>query len=381
MRSHFPLITFGVCALGLSLAACSAGETPPAERTGRVTTPSAAGSGGGLAANPTPGLTPPAATPLPMASSPLPPTDAGTAAPECGRQKFEVERKPADILLVLDRSGSMQNDVNGDDDQGQASKWDLVVPALKQVISATDDKVAWGLMLFPAGDEAGECSEESYPKDIAVPIAPMNAGPVNAAITTATPDGDGTPTGDAVDEALKYLNTVKDMNPKYILLATDGEPSCSGTSEGGDDAREFAVGAVERAAMGGVPTFVVGIATTKDSANETLTNLAMAGGQAPSSGYYLATNQDELVDAMQRITGSVASCRFPLASAPPDPEHVGVQLGTQTVPKDDASQDGWNYVGTTQTEIELFGPACEQVMSGSAQPVNVVFGCKNDPLF
>jgi hypothetical protein len=276
----------------------------------------------------------------------------------------------------------MQNDVGGDDAEGtDASKWELVVPALKQVIAATNDAVAWGLSLFPAGDEAGECSDESYPKDIAVPVKANNAPSVNAAIDKATPDGDGTPTADAVDEALKYLQTVKDDHPKYILLATDGEPSCAGKDKGGDNAREAAVSAVERAAAAGVHTFVVGIATTKDSASKTLTELAKAGLEPPSSGYYLASNRAELVTALQRITASVASCRFPLSAAPPDPAHVGVLIGTQKIVKDTQEKNGWNFVGSDQRELQLFGAACDLVLGAAAADVNVVFGCKNDELF
>jgi Mg-chelatase subunit ChlD len=378
--------THWLFALAILLGACSKAE-PATSRTGTgtvgttgnsATTP-AAGSGGPNSSDPNGPATLPPVTPMtPGAASGL---DAGA---ECGRQKFEVQRKPADILLVLDRSGSMKEKPDNDDDDDKApltSKWDLVVPALKQVIAATAGDVWWGLSLFPLGDDAGECSADSYPGKIAVPVKPNNATPVNDAITSATPKGDGTPTADAVDEGLKYLQTVQDGNPKYILLATDGEPSCAGTKKGGDGAREAAVTAVQNAATANVHTFVVGIATTKDSASKTLTELAKAGGEAPASGYYLASNKDELVSAMQRIAGSVSTCLFPLGSKPPDPDHVGVLVGTQAVHKDTSGKDGWNFVDAQFSGVELFGPACAAVMSGTAEPVNVVFGCKDDVIF
>lgn len=304
--------------------------------------------------------------------------DAG--AEECGRQRFDVRRRPADVLLVLDRSASMKKQPSGSEDDAP-SKWELVVPALEQAISATDNALAWGLKFFPEGDDAGECSDESYPGSIAVPIAPMNARDVNQAIEGTRPTGDGTPTGDAVDEAVKYLGQLDDGNDKYILLATDGEPSCSGDKKGGDAARAAAYGAVEAAAMSGIDTFVVGIATSKKSASETLTELAKAGHRAPSSGYYLANTQDELVAALRAITSAVTSCRFPLSSRPPNPDHVGVLIGMTRVPKDPAQHDGWNYVDADFSAVELFGPACETVKASGADTVNVVFGCKADELF
>lgn len=125
----------------------------------------------------------------------------------------------------------------------------------------------------------------------------------------------------------------------------------------------------------------MGIATTKKSASGSLTELADAGGRAPSSGYYLANTQDELVAALREITAAVTSCRFPLSSQPPVPEHVGVLIGMERVPKDTAKQDGWDYVDADYSALELFGPACEAVQASGVDSVSVVYGCKADELF
>jgi Mg-chelatase subunit ChlD len=358
--------------LVVGLAACSA-DTPSADRhsASSAATSTGAADGGAHGAFDGPASLVP--------SSGTHEASDGDGGVECGRQKFEVQRKPADLLLVLDRSASMQDDVHGD--SKSPSKWELVVPALQQVVNATDSAVSWGLSLFPQGDKAGECKDASYPRDIAVPVAPNNAAAVSGAIAAATPQGDGTPTADAVDEALKYLQTLPDANPKYILLATDGEPSCAGTAKGASKARPAAVSAVEGAAAAGVDTFVIGIATSKGSASDTLTELAKAGGEAPMSGYYLASSQAELVTAMQRITGSVATCVFPLATKAPEPEHVGVLIGTRPVHRDTGKQNGWDYADPTLSGVQLFGDACDMAMSDGAQPVSVVFGCEADAPF
>ena len=62
----------------------------------------------------------------------------------------------------------MDDEPDGAED-GSPSKWELVVPALKQSIMATDGAISWGLKFFPEGDDAGECNDESYPGSIAVP--------------------------------------------------------------------------------------------------------------------------------------------------------------------------------------------------------------------
>src|SRR5688572_18027367 len=41
------------------------------------------------------------------------PDSGGGDAPECGGQTFPLERKPAKVLLVLDRSGSMEDPPDG----------------------------------------------------------------------------------------------------------------------------------------------------------------------------------------------------------------------------------------------------------------------------
>ena len=60
---------------------------------------------------------------------------SGGGGQMCGLQKFDVERKPAEILLLLDRSKSMIEDTTSD---GVTLKWNAVLPALKQVIMDTD---------------------------------------------------------------------------------------------------------------------------------------------------------------------------------------------------------------------------------------------------
>src|SRR5438094_173159 len=81
----------------------------------------------------------------------------------------------------------------------------------------------------------------------------------------SSPDG-LTPTTAAIDAAVNYLSGAidSDGHPKYILLATDGEPNCG---SGADD-NAAAEQAVANAATKGIHTFVVGIGT--GNGNETV---------------------------------------------------------------------------------------------------------------
>lgn len=299
---------------------------------------------------------------------------------DCGRQNFDVLVKPIDILLVLDRSASMENDPSGGD--SSPSKWEIVVPALQQAITATNTAVSWGIKVFPEGDKKGACSAASFPTNILVPIAANNAMKVNTAISITTDKGDGTPTGDAINKAVEYLASLQDNHVKYLLLATDGDPSCPS----GDAADTVALQAVTAAAAAGYHTFVVGIASNA-SKIKALNQLAIAGLEphldpdptAPQ--FYLASTQADLVTTLKGITGAAATCLFPLSSAPPNPDHVGVFVGDKAIMQDTSNTSGWNYTDPDMKTIELFGAACTQATTEAAGMVKVIFGCKNDPVF
>src|SRR5437764_834880 len=90
---------------------------------------------------------------------------------------------------------------------------------------------------------------------IDIKIAAMNGTAMNSAITALTPAGKGTPTADAITQGAAYLATLTDTNPKYLLLATDGEPTCLGTSKDSTNAGPAAVTAIANALKAGFPTF------------------------------------------------------------------------------------------------------------------------------
>ena len=314
-----------------------------------------------------------------------PTTDAGD--PNCGLYQFEPTPKAADILLVLDRSASMKDPIN--DTSTAPSKWSVVVPTLSSVVNSTDTSVLWGMKSFPEGSGSA-CVAGSVTSNIDVKVAATNATAVTAAITATTDEGNGTPTGDAINAAVTYLSMLTDTNPKYILLATDGEPSCAAipSSEGTSAARPYAVTAVMNAKTAGFPTFVIGIGTTS-SDTTTLNQLGDAGGEVPAGAsnplaphFYLASDMTTLTSALGAITGQISTCLFPLASPPPvrnDGTKVGVYVGaSMTRIKYDATMtDGWAYTDANDTAIQVFGNSCAMIQAAGAGAVQIIFGCAN----
>jgi len=313
--------------------------------------------------------------------------DAGTA--NCGLLQFKPTPKAADILMVLDRSGSMIDIPDGAPAGSTTTKWQIVVPSLEAVVTATQSSISWGMKSFPEAytDSLDDCAG-GVTGIVDVKVAAMDGTQMNGAITALTPAGKGTPTGDAINSAVTYMGTLTDTNPKYLLLATDGEPTCVGTSKDSTNAGPAAVTAIANALKAGFPTFVVGIATTKTTANTELTAMSKAGGEPIpvtnplAHNYYLANDATTLVSAMQAITGQISTCLFPLSPPPPvlnDATKVGVYLGSTTnkIPYDASKSSGWAYTDATDSAIEVYGSYCDMIQTAGAGQVQIIYGCPN----
>jgi hypothetical protein len=293
----------------------------------------------------------------------------------CGLMTFKLQQRPAELMLVLDRSGSM-NDPAGP--MSMVSKWTDVTAALDETIMKTESLVHWGLKTFPSTDM--RCSVTD---GVEVPSAPMNYAGVWPRIMAANPGmgaGGGTPTTLAVQKAVAYLNATPSMNPRYLVLATDGEPNCGaggGFGGGGfgnnDDAA--AIKAVADALAAGYKTFVIGVATS-GTANTVLGQMATAGGEPRMANppYYPVANRQDLINALGVITGLVTDCVFRLDMPPPSPNDTAVNVGSNRVPRDPTHMNGWDY-GAANRTIQFYGQACEDVKMAAGQNVQIIFGC------
>jgi hypothetical protein len=322
--------------------------------------------------------------------------DGPTTTPDanCGARSKTASKVAPDILILLDRSGSMNDDIN---DQmcrpdggigaaagcGPDSKWAKVTPAITQVVSETEADVNWGLKFFPDSATA-ICSVSST---AAVPVGPGNGAAIAAAIMGATSANggvvgfNGTPTRSAAAGATTYMMGLTDMSPKYILLATDGLPTCANNSAMADDSAA-AVTAVDTARMAGFPTFVVGIATSGATSDTTLSNLANAGG-LPRSGmptYYPVSSAADLAAAIRTLIGVAATCTFQIGPAPTsdgttDLKYIKVFGDNVEITRDKTHANGYDYTDDTMNAIQVYGPLCDQILSGAIHDVTVAFTC------
>jgi hypothetical protein len=262
---------------------------------------------------------------------------AGGTGTMCGETSRPTTKLPPNILIVLDASGSMNQDVNnsmmGCPMTGCGATVEVGVahhPALNDVVMMTETTVNWGLKLF--ADGSGGCARQR--QHGGCPCRTGTAAMISTVITGRTDgmgnvlNGSSTPTRRAMDAAVAYFATVTEPNPKYILLATDGLPNCTGTSNNQNDDTPGAIAAVAAARTAGIPTFVVGISAPAGAANDAMNMMAAAGGlpRAADPQYYPVTSAAELVAAVNSLVTIAASCVFPV---PPPPTNDGTTNSQQ----------------------------------------------------
>jgi hypothetical protein len=315
---------------------------------------------------------------------------APTADANCGKAGQKTKRLPADVLLVLDRSLSMnysiaasdcycnQADATGSGFGGRVcadttdckTRWNSTKDGLKATL-ANSTNVNWGLKFFMT-PKAAECGVTPDPE---VPIGPDTAAKIQAAIEGAD-QSLSTPTTAAINAAVAYLKTVDDGNKKFILLATDGEPNCgasprTGKPETNTTDVDGATAALAAAKAAGFTAYVVGIGP----AMTTLSKLAQAGGDRD---YFPATSPEQLAEALSSISTIVGSCSFASDVSPPDPNNVAVYVNKQKVDRSDS--EGWKYGGSDK-EIILTGKYCDEILKGTETDVQILFGCPGETYF
>jgi hypothetical protein len=309
-----------------------------------------------------------------------------TGDANCGSATSNTSKAPVDVLLVLDRSGSMTESITTDcccadacttitrlkmcpDTTTCTERWPALTSAVNTTISSTTE-ISWGLKFFstppaPGKQQSDGCNVSSPGVEATIG---SSAATIQAQIAAVSPSSN-TPTAKAITAATAYLKTVKDQNNKVILLATDGEPNCA--SSGSSTASDVAgtVAAIQAAMTAGFKVYVIGIGPSVGN----LDNFAQAGGTNKS---YPATSAADLGAALASISAAVSSCSFTFtAPAGSDVSNIAVYVDGKLVAKDAAN--GWSVGATAQT-VQLNGSTCELVKSSAAQ-VQVYFGCAGSP--
>jgi len=336
----------------------------------------------------------------------------------CGSKTF-ANQVPGSILVVLDRSGSM---AGGD---GQPDKWGPTVAALKSMMAQADPTLEMGVLPFaegnfddgalaacalnPSSPQCAAIMADGGCTDVAdvpvVPVGPLSQteGPISAWLDANGPQGN-TPTLWALKKGYAYLDGYQAAGEKYALLITDGEPNTyapamqigpfSFPETNVECKTEADIEAEALAAWNasGIRTFVIGSPGSEGGA-DFLSQVAI-NGQTPKDPncsaaagdchYQIGTAdfQADLEDVLNTIAGKITDCLFeiPMGNEMVDPDQVNVVVETGNGPeqlyKDPSHMDGWDYANAAQTQIILYGPACEAFKNGVGNQVSIILGCQ-----
>jgi hypothetical protein len=374
----------------LSLAACSSdAAAPPTSRPARPNAPAMLAAGSGMIATPASGAAGADASPQPNIAMPAPTTPNANAINSKGSGTCEVVQLVAqpvvpEMMIVLDRSGSMKE-----------KRWMPSVSAVRRITNDLQAKIHFGLALFPdptgvdntgAVTDIGKCLTAPDPQmcldmvnkqvddaacapgKIVVPIGVNNAAMIGKVLDMTQPSG-GTPTSDTLarlvtEYAAAPAGPDDMMSAKYVLLVTDGAPTCpagmgSDTTQPDIDASNAAV---EALLAKGVKTYVIGYNTT-GKGNEMLAavldGLAQRGGTGDKM-HRPVEDEASLSTEFMHITASIASCRFELSAPPQRADYVLVRIDGKQINLNDPN--GFQLIG--DRSVELQGTACTTFREG-----------------
>jgi len=265
---------------------------------------------------------------------------------------------PADLFLVVDKSGSMEDPLETGQD-----KWPVMRDALNTVVQQYENGIRFGLMLYPVGDSCASGAVDAQ-------LAMQNAGPISGQLGGTYPEG-GTPTHTTLAAARSYYAGVTSPGARYVLLATDGEPNCGDPNDDEAPTVTESIAAIEALAGDSINTFVLGFGGNVNNYPATLQAMAAAGG---TGDYFAANSPEELAAALGAIAGEVGlpSCSFRL-----DRDQQGNDLTVyqddELVGQDPSHQNGWDYDPGTNT-VTFYGPACDAILGGQTDSVKIQFG-------
>jgi hypothetical protein len=284
------------------------------------------------------------------------------------------------VVLLIDRSASMSEEDLDALNPG-VSRWDALKTALLDpagAIASLENQVRFGVVFYAGGSrQSAACPVLDQGGEPAV-LMPPRTGLLMDFTTYFQPLGTlpDTPTGESVAFTAGELAAFTEVGPKFILLATDGEPDlCDDRQE--PSGRDRSLAEVTAARENEITTFVLSVGT--DVAETHLSELANAGqgfppGDVPATPrFYQVTTQQALADAFQQIITGTRSCSLTL-NGEIDPELADrgeVLVDGVPVPKSDTN--GWRIVdGST---IELVGSACQAIQEG-VHSLSASFPCE-----
>ena len=341
--------------------------------------------------------------------------DAMGGADSCAESTASANLVPANLLFVVDKSGSMNCNAPPTDptcaepqkvDAAEASKWEITQEALTGPSGALQTLagqagISVGLIAFPLDDNC----QVPGSGEVTVPIERLTSEHLDALQAGLSLSADGqTPLAGAAIRGLEAIrlgiHAGELEGDNYLVVMTDGAETCQ------EDALEDLLAYVADARTHyGIRTYAIG-APGSEASRSLLSELAVIGGtrrsddcsedptHASESCHIDLTESDDFeADLGAEFRGiteaTTQTCEYDVPkSAFVDRKKVNVEYTpsggeTELVPQDPGESgaaqcegaEGWQF-SEDGSQIVLCGQVCADVLADPEAKVRVVFGCK-----
>jgi hypothetical protein len=302
--------------------------------------------------------------------------------PTCADLDVDFAHVTPTIMLLLDQSGSMDQNFENNLDRWETLRLTLTDPT-KSLLKKLDNSARFGLTLYTSDGGFGTGTPpHTCPKLQTVAIQVGNFATISSFLKLQNngtyvygPQGD-TPTAESVDAVVRALKDYQGDGPKSIILATDGDPdTCLDpnpkTDAGKDAAKALSVAAVQHAYEAGIPTHIISVGNQVTASHLKALAVAGSGGDTTAQAY-TALDTSALLSAFDTIIGSVRTCDFTVNGTvtPSNAPRGKVVLDGQALTFADAN--GWDM--PDEQTVRLHGSACQRVEADAAG-ISMKFPC------
>jgi hypothetical protein len=311
---------------------------------------------------------------------------------------------PGNVLLIWDRSLSMNQDWNG------KPRWQAAGDAVINALKPIQDLLTIGAVLYPSpngmtgspgscidptgitcailgGDPTQFCNVNPISASDQLPFEPgpqgiMDLQTKNGGMPLYAPVG-ATPTAEAVKAADMALAGATLTGSTVAVIITDGEPNCMW------DQNATVSIIMNWLTQKKIKTFVVGLADANNGNGPMVLNaLAQAGGTmmylTPADPMTLQTKLAEVVS--QTISSGFDSCSIDLKPPTSSPdklqlvvEEAAMKGMLEMVPHDLGGTSGGWTISTDGSHVDLTGGLCNSAKNGTFSQLTFQFGCKDIP--
>lgn len=339
-------------------------------------------------------------------------TDSGLMAATggdagCAGVVSKGEELPLDLYIMFDQSASMSCSV------GSSDRWTVVKAALGGFVQdpgAAGMEVGLGYFGTAASPPGSSCVPSDYAPDVEISPLATSAQSIVDSLEAHHPLTD-TPTLPALQAAISHAITWKGQHPTHtvaVVLVTDGEPNACGAN----DVDQVVAAADKGYAVGGIPTYLIGIVSPGETCaldpnqpnQADLDAVAKAGGTTAALVVDTTSATDagkQFLDTMNKIRRTAkVTCEYeiPTPEQGKELDYAQVNVGytdpdkvqgppvyyVETADKcDPATGGGWYYdvvpSGTAKpTKIRLCPSTCSTVTAKFGYAVTVRVGCATE---